>query len=83
MAEISGPHVYSCSNCRNQMCLHDDIISKAFQVNIFYCFVVCVADFLFGYLDFLYVQSTNLVELFCISLNCPHYFRLIMCKLKS
>ncbi|KAJ1692703.1 Protein yippee-like [Rhynchospora pubera] len=29
--EIVGPRVYSCSNCRNHVCLHDDIISKAFQ----------------------------------------------------
>ncbi|KAF8753608.1 hypothetical protein HU200_011596 [Digitaria exilis] len=31
MAELVGPRVYSCSNCRNHVCLHDDIISKAFQ----------------------------------------------------
>uniref|UniRef100_A0A7C9D4G7 Protein yippee-like n=1 Tax=Opuntia streptacantha TaxID=393608 RepID=A0A7C9D4G7_OPUST len=31
MAEMAGPRVYSCYNCRNQVCLHDDIISKAFQ----------------------------------------------------
>lgn len=28
-----GPRVYSCSNCGNHVCLHDDIISKAFHVN--------------------------------------------------
>ncbi|KAE8773977.1 protein yippee-like [Hordeum vulgare] len=32
MAELVGPRVYSCSHCRNHVCLHDDIISKAFQV---------------------------------------------------
>ncbi|URD86508.1 hypothetical protein MUK42_26762 [Musa troglodytarum] len=26
-----GPRVYSCSNCGNHVCLHDDIISKAFH----------------------------------------------------
>ncbi|KAL5224118.1 hypothetical protein ABZP36_010757 [Zizania latifolia] len=31
MAELVGPRVYSCCNCRNHVCLHDDIISKAFQ----------------------------------------------------
>uniref|UniRef100_A0A803L598 Yippee domain-containing protein n=1 Tax=Chenopodium quinoa TaxID=63459 RepID=A0A803L598_CHEQI len=31
MAELIGPRVYSCSNCRNNVALHDDIISKAFQ----------------------------------------------------
>ncbi|KAK9672410.1 hypothetical protein RND81_12G098700 [Saponaria officinalis] len=31
MAEMVGPRVYSCYKCRNQVCLHDDIISKAFQ----------------------------------------------------
>ncbi|KAK3139789.1 hypothetical protein QOZ80_5AG0390250 [Eleusine coracana subsp. coracana] len=30
-AELVGPRVYSCCNCRNHVCLHDDIISKAFQ----------------------------------------------------
>jgi hypothetical protein len=32
MAEMVGPRVYSCCHCRNHVCLHDDIISKAFQV---------------------------------------------------
>jgi hypothetical protein len=32
MAELVGPRVYSCCHCRNHVCLHDDIISKAFQV---------------------------------------------------
>ncbi|CAN1162328.1 Protein yippee-like At4g27745 [Linum perenne] len=27
-----GPRLYSCWNCRNHVSLHDDIISKAFQV---------------------------------------------------
>ncbi|XP_037460255.1 protein yippee-like At4g27745 [Triticum dicoccoides] len=31
MAESAGPRVYSCCHCRNRVCLHDDIISKAFQ----------------------------------------------------
>uniref|UniRef100_A0A804Q7T4 Yippee domain-containing protein n=1 Tax=Zea mays TaxID=4577 RepID=A0A804Q7T4_MAIZE len=31
MAELVGPRVYSCCNCRNNVCLHDDILSKAFQ----------------------------------------------------
>jgi hypothetical protein len=34
MAELVGPRVYSCCNCRNHVCLHDDIISKAFQVHL-------------------------------------------------
>ncbi|KAL5208683.1 hypothetical protein ABZP36_033118 [Zizania latifolia] len=31
MAELVGPRLYSCCHCRNHVCLHDDIISKAFQ----------------------------------------------------
>uniref|UniRef100_A0A453QB30 Yippee domain-containing protein n=1 Tax=Aegilops tauschii subsp. strangulata TaxID=200361 RepID=A0A453QB30_AEGTS len=31
MAELAGPRVYSCCHCQNNVCLHDDIISKAFQ----------------------------------------------------
>ncbi|KAJ7965307.1 Protein yippee-like [Quillaja saponaria] len=31
MAELIGPRLYSCCNCRNHVSLHDDIISKAFQ----------------------------------------------------
>ncbi|URE19488.1 hypothetical protein MUK42_11096 [Musa troglodytarum] len=31
MAKLVGPRVYSCSHCGNHVCLHDDIISKAFQ----------------------------------------------------
>ncbi|XP_074584797.1 protein yippee-like At4g27745 [Curcuma longa] len=31
MANLGGPRVYSCSNCGNDVSLHDDIISKAFQ----------------------------------------------------
>ncbi|KAL8141551.1 hypothetical protein V2J09_014583 [Rumex salicifolius] len=31
MAEFAGPRLYSCCNCRNNVALHDDIISKAFQ----------------------------------------------------
>ncbi|KAH6838201.1 binding protein [Perilla frutescens var. hirtella] len=29
--ELVGPRLYSCYKCRNHVCLHDDIISKAFQ----------------------------------------------------
>lgn len=36
MAEFIGPRLYSCHKCRNHVSLHDDIVSKAFQVrNIF------------------------------------------------
>ncbi|CAN1162329.1 Protein yippee-like At4g27745 [Linum perenne] len=28
-----GPRLYSCWNCRNHVSLHDDIISKAFQIS--------------------------------------------------
>ncbi|XVF53143.1 hypothetical protein PTKIN_Ptkin05aG0076800 [Pterospermum kingtungense] len=31
MAEMVGPRLYSCCNCRNQVALHDDVISKSFQ----------------------------------------------------
>ncbi|KAG6753632.1 hypothetical protein NC651_028070 [Populus alba x Populus x berolinensis] len=31
MAELVGPRLYSCCNCRNHVSLHDDVISKAFQ----------------------------------------------------
>ncbi|KAL0313420.1 UNVERIFIED_CONTAM: protein yippee-like [Sesamum radiatum] len=31
MAEMIGPRLYGCSNCRNRVALHDDIISKAFH----------------------------------------------------
>ncbi|KAF8008382.1 hypothetical protein BT93_K2148 [Corymbia citriodora subsp. variegata] len=31
MAEIVGPRIYSCYNCRNHVSMHDDIISKTFQ----------------------------------------------------
>ncbi|CAL1373673.1 unnamed protein product [Linum trigynum] len=31
MAELVGPRLYSCCNCRNHVALHDDVISKAFQ----------------------------------------------------
>lgn len=34
MAQSIGPRLYSCCNCRNHVGLHDDIISKAFQVRI-------------------------------------------------
>ncbi|KAM4068674.1 hypothetical protein ACJW30_12G033100 [Castanea mollissima] len=33
MAELIGPRLYSCCNCRNHVSLHDDIISKAFQLH--------------------------------------------------
>ncbi|KAH9774963.1 protein yippee-like [Citrus sinensis] len=31
MAEMVGPRLYSCCNCRNHVALHDDVISKSFQ----------------------------------------------------
>ncbi|KAJ6341600.1 hypothetical protein OIU78_009704 [Salix suchowensis] len=31
MAEVVGPRLYSCCNCRNHVAHHDDVISKAFQ----------------------------------------------------
>ncbi|KAK6794668.1 hypothetical protein RDI58_008121 [Solanum bulbocastanum] len=31
MDELVGPRLYSCYKCRNNVSLHDDIISKAFQ----------------------------------------------------
>ncbi|XP_020208569.1 protein yippee-like At4g27745 [Cajanus cajan] len=31
MAEMTGPRLYCCCNCRNQVSLHDDIIAKTFQ----------------------------------------------------
>ncbi|KAI4990284.1 hypothetical protein ZWY2020_038647 [Hordeum vulgare] len=34
-AELVRSRVYSCSHCWNHVCLHDDIISKDFQVNNF------------------------------------------------
>ncbi|KVH91760.1 hypothetical protein Ccrd_006209 [Cynara cardunculus var. scolymus] len=34
MAEMVGPRLYSCCNCRNHVALHDDVISKAFQMNV-------------------------------------------------
>lgn len=33
MADLVGPRLYSCCNCRNHVSLHDDIVSKAFQVS--------------------------------------------------
>lgn len=35
MEDSIGPRLYSCYKCRNHLALHDDIISKGFQV-IFY-----------------------------------------------
>lgn len=32
MAELVGPRLYSCCNCRTHVALHDDVISKSFQV---------------------------------------------------
>ncbi|MFQ6626420.1 hypothetical protein Gotur_006017 [Gossypium turneri] len=29
-----GPRLYSCCNCRNQIALHDDVISKSFQIYV-------------------------------------------------
>ncbi|KAG6412761.1 hypothetical protein SASPL_125447 [Salvia splendens] len=37
MDELVGPRLYSCYRCRNHVCLHDDIISKAFQVKHLIC----------------------------------------------
>ncbi|KAJ4829173.1 hypothetical protein Tsubulata_007036 [Turnera subulata] len=31
MAELLGPRMYGCSNCRNLISLHDDIVSKTFR----------------------------------------------------
>ncbi|GAB4826166.1 hypothetical protein Ancab_009033 [Ancistrocladus abbreviatus] len=31
MAELSGPRLYCCCKCRNNVSFHDDIISKSFQ----------------------------------------------------
>ncbi|KAJ8527054.1 hypothetical protein K7X08_029531 [Anisodus acutangulus] len=31
MAEVIGLRLYSCCSCRNEVALHDDVISKAFQ----------------------------------------------------
>ncbi|XP_047319425.1 protein yippee-like At4g27745 isoform X2 [Impatiens glandulifera] len=31
MAGSVGPRFYSCCNCRNNVALHDDVISKTFQ----------------------------------------------------
>lgn len=38
MGELVGPRLYSCHKCRNHVSLHDDIISKAFQVkHLIFC----------------------------------------------
>lgn len=42
MAELVGPRLYSCYNCRNHVALHDDVISKAFQVKIM-LFYLCTS----------------------------------------
>lgn len=46
MAELVGPRIYSCYNCRNHVALHDDVISKAFQVKIilFIYFLISILD---------------------------------------
>lgn len=49
-AELVGPRLYSCHNCRNHVALHDDIISKAFQVHHFnfltiFC-LICIPSFM-------------------------------------
>lgn len=31
---LVGPRLYSCSKCRSHVALHDDIVSKAFQVKL-------------------------------------------------
>lgn len=35
MADAGEPRLYSCYKCRNRIALHDDIVSKWFQVIIF------------------------------------------------
>ena len=35
---LQGPRIYSCSNCRSHAADHDEIISKSFQVHIFFVF---------------------------------------------
>lgn len=48
MAELMGPRLYSCCNCRNHVSLHDDIISKAFQVKLLFIlslFLLFLGDF--------------------------------------
>lgn len=35
MADADKPRLYSCYKCRNRVALHDDIVSKLFQVIIF------------------------------------------------
>lgn len=54
MAELLGPRLYSCCNCRNHVAFHDDIISKAFQVMklkpnpfVLFCFILSAFDHLF------------------------------------
>lgn len=42
MAELIGPRLYCCCNCRNHVALHDDVISKAFQVNYLITFIMLV-----------------------------------------
>ncbi|KAK4354001.1 hypothetical protein RND71_026195 [Anisodus tanguticus] len=32
MEGVVGPRIYSCCKCRNHIALHDDIVSKKFQV---------------------------------------------------
>ena len=49
MGEVVGPRLYSCCNCRNHVALHDDVISKAFQVNNlmkFSCSYALLCDYL-------------------------------------
>ncbi|KVH97299.1 protein yippee-like At4g27745 [Cynara cardunculus var. scolymus] len=31
MADVIGPRLYACYNCRNHVALHDDIVSKRFM----------------------------------------------------
>lgn len=51
MEEVIGPRLYGCSNCRNHVALHDDGISKAFQVNttlgLSFNFIFCSEFYLF------------------------------------
>ncbi|KAJ8766781.1 hypothetical protein K2173_008335 [Erythroxylum novogranatense] len=34
MEQLMGPRLYNCCNCRKDVSLHGDVISKAFQVSV-------------------------------------------------
>lgn len=65
MAEVIGPRLYSCCNCRNQVSLHDDIISKAFQVWSYF-FSLFHSRILFWAVSFLhlYIRFSLLSSIF-------------------